>query len=604
MTVTTALAFALIFVGAYFRDIEQSDVEANASPSLGTVFLSTRDVARRPTSRMLWSELPPQHSVYAHDVIRTGADSEVGIDLGAAGTLKLGKDSLVILETQRDGLRVNVASGELFVKGSILAKVGDTEVKSDAAVMRISANSATKNLRVESQSGKVTVTTAAQKSDVKAGAVLNRDAKGTQTLTDYPLVRTHPADGTTVELHAADDPVPFALKPTGPVGPGPWLLQIAREAQFKQLVRSAELKALDDIPYITLKDGHYFWRVLATDHRTALSSTGGFEVIGPQTMAWNGSGEFQAALSARGLDLKMDWKPVRKANFYSVHFYLNGQQVEEDRTDSASLNWQNHQSPLTQTLATLRDASQEKISVEVRAHFGGDQSTSLRLLGHIQFKDARAPQKLSLAQAELTNDWRNTQLTWKSEGQATSYQVRIGSKVFNLESSLHSVTTTDFWDAEHGSGESPAVRVIAASGAAGPWTSFSWDQDKFAIVKFVRQAPSPVYPVDGTNFIKRNTPRVILTWQSEGSAMYQPQNYEVEVKGPNGFQPVVASTTQPRFDLGTIPQGSYSWRVRSHWKDFGPGPFMRAQNFSLVGGAPLQAPKLRRPAAQRNQDDE
>ncbi len=200
----------------YFREVERISLSAGRGSPVGTVVYARNDVQRRPQDRLLWLSLKEQRQVYDRDVIRTGEESTIFLELqGGKSHLRLSPNSLVVLENDSDGIEIRLASGDLFLKGKLNAKIGERYIQSPGAEVLIEKNTEDGRLGIQVKEGEVEVLKPDGQSEVlESGTQFIEKASGEQTRESLPVsfLWPQPWDSLTFEDEKTPIPIEWTIK--------------------------------------------------------------------------------------------------------------------------------------------------------------------------------------------------------------------------------------------------------------------------------------------------------------------------------------------------------------------------------------------------------
>jgi hypothetical protein len=620
IVVLVGSALALVAVALYFRDIENESLEDARGEPLGVVVESREDVSRRPAHRMLWNALPNRRFVYPRDTIRTGAGSSVKIDLHQRGFLELRGDSLVVLDLTADQVRVNLASGELFAKGPLLARVGDTEVQAaSGGGVQIRQDTTTGRTEVQSRGGKARVRTKDTEREVSAGATLSQDATAKVEVARLPFVRLAPFDDETLTVEKGSPVLlSFDRDPAEAQAPSPLpeqiFIELSAERTFRKSVRLPVPNPAQPVVQTTLTEGHYFWRVAGLPARAArgvsakpLSNVGAFTVRHPLRIVWLPDSLDTLQITEQGLVTHLAWSPLGPAASFRLRVIDATQAttpelpvaplLEQSLALATRLDWKPDRGPLWEHLQQVATSALPRLAFTIEALDREGKVLAATPRRELQLSDTRqaaAPRQV-LAAAEKA-DVRRARISWQADHADHGFELELGDRTLPLQTFQHEVPTADLY-ALVTAAKPLRIRTLAGpSGRPSEWVPVEVDRESLAIVELARLAPAPRYPLEDSTLIARTNPMVKFFWKSRTNSRYQPLRYEIEITGPEDFKPLRQELGEANFQIKVPKVGSYAWKIRAQWTDFGWGPVSALQHFRVSGGAALQAPLMRRPA--------
>ncbi len=272
--------FSILFIGFYFRDLHREDAGTGGGKQIGVIENAISDVSRRPRSRLLWVAAQTGIPIFEKDTLKTGENSFARVTLKDLGSIELQPDSLAVLETGESGLKVNLASGDLFISGKVEAQVGKTMIVSvgNKGGVRIQKQAQTGEISVESQGAAQAkiVSSEGKIQEVKSGERLIQSQETSEIKVEvFQWQALSPTPGQVFKFKW-DQPlkVAFQITRVDSTNPLPSLnraIQVYSSGKKKKLLGqfplSVDSTALE-IPFE--KPGKFFWRLVEGEKQSQL----------------------------------------------------------------------------------------------------------------------------------------------------------------------------------------------------------------------------------------------------------------------------------------------------------------------------------------------
>jgi hypothetical protein len=248
--------------GLFWKDLNLTLTRLSDQP-VGTVTYLSHGVQRRFVDRILWDRLRQESPVYSGDYVRTAKLSQAVLSLSGGDSIELDENTLIQIALERDGVRIDLAGGELSVdspRGAVRIKAGTTVVEtSSGSVARAAATAA--GLDVAALEGSVEIREGSERRSVAAGetytaamdasgGALSRGAGRVTALSPRPSAKL---------LNNGEGPLAVAFRWAGPGENERVALAIAEDQGFSRIVRTIE--AAGDGATAELASGVYYWRV-------------------------------------------------------------------------------------------------------------------------------------------------------------------------------------------------------------------------------------------------------------------------------------------------------------------------------------------------------
>ncbi len=626
MITAVCLGACLISIGLYFREVERSQFDISSTAPIGQILEAGQDVSRKPARRLVWLPLSAPKTVYEQDTIRTGPNSVARIDLGKRGFIELKSDSLAFLESDAEGLRINLASGDLFVKGNVIALVGDSKVQSKDGSFSITRDLSNGKIEVQARSGKVLAqnTKGRQMTEVQQGEVLTRDFSGKQELERLPMQLQSPSSNQSILLNTSDALLPFHIQYVGksPLVLNNLIMQISKEKTFKKLEKAIPLNEFTSLKDQTnqetpsqsvalktmanLGHGHYFWRIFSQTDRRALSYVDSFKISVPASVEWvfpksaeSTLKNFSLQLSDKGISGNVEWKANRSDLIYRLRI-LNKQKIlaNLDMGSSHRQFWLEEKKALWNTLRSL-DSLDVNLSVEL---YVLDQkrkpALSTPLIASLEVVDERRPlTPVALKVTPIESDPRRTKLSWLANSpNSSTFEIQIGSRKISTDKSEIEVSSLELYKISN-KGETVSVRSVAMDRSLSNPALFLIEAEKYRYEELLNTAPELIYPPENRTFTRNATKELVFMWTKVGNNFYQPTHYEIHLFGKNTNSTLIEKSTSDRYTVKLLPNDTYTWKVKAVWPlALETAPPLESRNFEIKGFS-LEKPRLRIPAS-------
>ena len=597
------LGACLFFISMYQAEVENDSLDNPTGAAIGTVISAVSDVSRRPSDRLLWFPLDAQKNVYARDTVRTGPDSSLRLDLGEKGQVELNPDTLAILETENDSLQITLASGDLFIKGGIVARVGDSLIKSKEGSFKVSRDSQTGNLEVQSQSGRISVTTKNVTTLVDSGQKLTQESHDKAKLELFPWAPIKPIDGETITSEKNSD-LSFIATAARATTFEQAKLQISRDKTFRKIFLEAPLVSAEKMEILKpMPEGQFFWRIVSANGSKVLSNTQQFTRQFSPTLSWANpfpNPRFKTMLKDSGLGLDLAWgSSAKKAQFQLDIKSADKLIFSQKLGTSVSLHWSNEKNTLWELLRANPKLPNDEITISISA-LGTDNIplAAAPIVGTLDILDDRRPadiQNFSLAfNAESALE---STLNWKVDPDVDRYEIRIGKKRFEEKKSGLKIPAADVYALE--APELPEIRAFTPSGVAGPWLGLKYNRELLALSTLQATPVKAFYPTDQRVFSTRAIQKLEFQWGPvENHSIYKALGYELRLENLTSGKVATfkTSVTKNSLEIPNPKPGTYLWSVRAEWPFLGAGPFSEAKHFT-VKSVKLDAPEIRQPSS-------
>ncbi|MDR0411200.1 MAG: FecR domain-containing protein [Treponema sp.] len=248
----------------FLRNLNTTMTQQNESP-IGYILFKNRIVQRRFGNRTAWTSLKNNSPIYNKDVIHTADLSEAVVVFPSGDRIELGENSLVQIQSTKDGARLELTSGNINVQSAeestlTLVSAG-VEVKVEAGSLisaDVSEESSFNMQVVEGAAGIATDGGILQ--NAEAGTAMSVASDGEMTrrpsvtmIQPRPNVRTINQDNT---------PVPFTFSwRTANFSENEQVrLEIARDSRFTRLANRFDIETDVSNQTVELTTGTWYWR--------------------------------------------------------------------------------------------------------------------------------------------------------------------------------------------------------------------------------------------------------------------------------------------------------------------------------------------------------
>jgi hypothetical protein len=585
--VAVSLGASLCFFWLYQKERWADSNLASLGRPIGTITESSDDVRRMPSGRLLWVPVGQQTQVFERDTIRTGPSARARIELGDSGQIEMQPDSLIVLDTRDDKIQVNLASGDLFLKGNVSARVDGRKIQSESGALQIMRRS----------EGELEI-----KADQESSIVI--DGKTTQLTADSSLITNEEGEIALaryiVRLKA---PLPASKLASEQLIDGrlsflaEWtqipdretpnlMIQISKNRSFSSLARTQSISKMGDPISVELSSGLYYWRVVANSTEV-LSPVSSFEILEPQTMRWSAASKPELSVRSDGIYADWSWSRPSKTENFNLVLYRGDKilfQVQDLR--QSRLFWAAHTQAPFPDLLSESDYSTASYRIEI-----GSDSVAQKLVQKLKINDQRLPDPPSDLLASWVEMNRSLDMSWSTPLGLVirSFEVRLGSKTHRLRSQQFSVPESDY--RKSGSPKEFSVRAQSSSGAWSKWAVASIQNEEIGFGKTQLRA---IHPLPGTRVVKKPQGNV-FRWSRVRAQGIEPKSFEVKIDGPAYSKTHSSLGQNTDIELGRA--GSYRWRVRPLWPNGEIGTWSDEFSFTLLPAPTLQAPRIRLPAS-------
>lgn len=285
---------AIVFVSSVYAlvmDQDSGTARGKDNVAVGRFEKSQNDVRRRSNTGFSWSNIRGTDTVYEGDSIFTGDQSTAAIRLESGNDLTVEPNSLVVVRTQGSDAKFDLQYGSLFgkvAKGQKLlieSQGQQQEISGDDAEIQVVSSGPSKETKVQVLKGEVKIAKVVRLSKADPAAKAKPGAKA------QPVVKVEPAQilkkdevvrftekglaevkkievtllsPTTGSLHwlAPTAPLKFVWVRTGSLATSNVTLELARDAEFRDVVASRSVNANGfTLESENRPEGVLYWRV-------------------------------------------------------------------------------------------------------------------------------------------------------------------------------------------------------------------------------------------------------------------------------------------------------------------------------------------------------
>jgi len=612
------MGLCTLFIGLYFREIELAENHLSNGLPIGKIISAGDEVSRKPARHLLWIPLSAEKNVFAKDTIRTGPTSSTKIQISDDTSIELSPGSLVYLEFGENGLRINLASGDIFAKGRLVAKVGDSEIRTQ--------NDGSFTATRDHHSGKVQVTS-------KQGQVLTKDMssnketlltleqalstniKGKTTVDEFLFRNLNPKNSQLLDVSSVNASIEFSWNALSSSEQNSLLensslkVQVAQDSRFKTILKEIEIADLSSSQIkAPVKDGVYFWRIFNHQNGKTVSNVEKFQVRIPADIHWAVSKSdeaFQAKLSSKGLSFDLSWTTNKSSLLYRILVYSKDKNELLGAIDAGSktrLIWNQENHTLVDKIRE-RALLEDTFTLELLAL---DENRKLifpeGLRTQLRVQDDRRPSAPSQFRAMLdaSNPYM-TNITWENQSNSLStFEIQTGTKIFKQAGNHFQIKTQEFL-AMLKRNEKISIRSVNDKNLRSDTVFLTPKAKEFAIFDALENTPKLFYPPLGRVLSKKASRSIDFMWQEAGSENIRPKYYEIQIKELNSGRPLQVFQA-PRNSLQVplnMPNGRYTWSVKAVWPYPSIAPTFSDDRTFEVKGFRLDAPVLRQPAQKR-----
>jgi hypothetical protein len=585
-SLTASLGFFWLYQKERWAD---SSFESKGKP-VGVVVESSSDVRRMPSGRLLWVPLSSSTPVFERDTIRTGPNATARIQLGPNGTVEMQPDSLIVLDTRDDKLQIHLASGDLFLRGTLSARVGGKKIQATNGQVQITRKNEGE-FEIKSEAA-ASIEIDGQATKLDSGFSFIGSETGELRKARYLLKSKNPVDRaeiTIVDGAAAKVTVKADWTQIPDREIQNVFVEVSENRSFSGALRRERLASPVDETSFLLSPGHYFWRVVANDHEK-LSPISSFEVLAPEKIFWNSSSQSDLIVRSDGLFANWSWSPLRGDARYKFQILRADQPVyESEEFQQNRWVWAGHTSqpfPIFMSQNTHQDRRYFLV-IEART----PNSPMLQLRVPLRVVDQRIPDPPADLLASQLPDSKGLDFSWSTPLGLTirAFEFRLGRDVKTTRSQQIQIPENEFQKLG-----APKVFSVRAQSSQGAWSEWASGEINAGLEPNPVVSIRPIYPTPGTRVVKKREGNV-FRWNRVRVQGNEPQSFEIRVVGPS-FSTTQSSLGQ-NVDIELGRPGSYRWQVRPVWKSQGEAPWSQEFSFTLLPPPALQAPRIRLPAS-------
>lgn len=598
---------SLLFVGLYLREIELSENDQSAGVPIGKIMEAGQRVTRKPAKKLIWIPLSAPKDVYERDTIRTGPDSSVKIMLGKSTFIELRPESVAYLENDANGLRINLASGDLFAKGKVTAKIGGSEIHTKDGSFSASRDQNSEKILVSALEGKI-LARAQDSSELQllsSGETLSGGGTEKSEI-EKPLFKAlTPKTGAVLNLPDKNTPVAFKLQSdrVSQNSLPDYVIQISKDRKFKSFTNQ-QLSANEGQFEATthLEDGNYYWRIFNLSRARVSSNVESFEVSVPPELHWQfdqGNSNFKASLSSDGISTRIQWSSNKSSLIYRLKLMSSSRETLAilDTGSSQKIIWNNEQSKFFKVLRE-RGLQDDAIDLELIALNSKREVVFKEPLKAILelTDDRRPPAPLQLrAEIDPANPLK-AYLKWNApQISLARFEINLGSKTLTSDSPTFSLPSAELYELARKS-EKITVNSINEKNLRSQKALLLYNPDLYSLPALLKKPSNLIYPPADRIFSRQASSVLNFTWEPLGNKVYPPVAYELLLASTQGDAHWTFKSSKSTYRLTIkIPNGRYQWKVRAVWPQSKEvAEWSPPRNFEL-SGFKLDAPVLRIP---------
>lgn len=600
------IGFSLFFSSLYLADLEGDRDHRPTGESIGIIERAQLDVLRRPRSRLVW--LVPEGSarrLYAYDTIKTGADSTALLNLGSLGSVQLGPNSLVILEPNEEKLQVNLASGDLFINGSLTAKIGNTVITTASANVGISRDHRQNKIRVQTTKGDVQIDSGTNVENLKAGDSLESN-RGKRKLERFGFLPQKP--GLNAELMLKDlnqenlfswSVVEDAKAPTNQI-----IFQLSEDARFQKRVRaiSTKVDGKQLLANATIQaEGRLFGRLIDATTQEVLSPVSRIQSSLQPKLSWVKPDEpLELVLGDQGLALNAHWITPKQTKSHYIKFTQNSETIFESKIGPRPvLKWKDERSATLYEILRKQDLSDDVdemtfslIALDANGAAIVDEPISKKVL----FKStARPPRpRLSSFQRDANNPHQFT-LQWEYPLPDHSFEIEIGAATMPTKKTSLKVEAVQLLDLDS-EGKSIRIRAVNSKSLRSEWLTIESPNSEIARLRAALKGPLAVSPLNAWTSNRAKDPVIQFQWNYPKGINSKPKNQVVLIRNTDTNKVTEHKSDGLKIQLPTPEPGNYEWVIKTEWAELNKIIESPAKKFTIERHKP-SAPRLRFPAS-------
>jgi hypothetical protein len=204
-----------------------------------------------------------------------------------------------------------------------------------------------------------------------------------------------------------------------------------------------------------------------------------------------------------------------------------------------------------------------------------------------------APIPSELKMSSLKNDQLDVELKWDvaQAPEGTRYEVRVGAETFTSTRANLTLDPSLLFANEE---QKVFVRTLPAQGTPSEWSEMKYQKEDYELGALVKTPVKILYPSPNTRILSSSG--LDVEWIKPKTLKAKISHMEIEVSSDSPkFKKLVQKIPGERFQTKSLPVGNYTVKVRAYFEGHGYGA-TSPREFSVVRGAGLDAPILRRPA--------
>lgn len=351
--ITVALMLSIGgFMGTqYWFENSKDKTVARNRVSMAQLSHAVNEVQRKAVQRVIWESISKNDELYAGEALRTAPNAEAQILFKSGTVVRLAPDSLIVLEENAKGVRLDFLSGNMFIQNenktdslTVSTGQGDIDLKSvDLSLSKVAGGT----VHLDIHSGSAEINQGQKKTLLTQQQSLSLSGKGIQVDNDHLKLLT-PAPGQTQFL-SHQQPLLLSWRP---LPPG-YMVEVELGKSRQQLNKSKRaplLGSLGSAP-LPIKPGAWQIRLTARDTKgqrpTLTSQVTSFQVEA-KTPPQLTEPAADARVTVLPVDRRVTFHWVNRHQFQSQTFELTDDQNFKNIKNRAELSGElsTHQLPL------------------------------------------------------------------------------------------------------------------------------------------------------------------------------------------------------------------------------------------------------------------
>ena len=621
MPVVACFCLVLSCVGWLFYSFDtRSDSNIrDGEIALGKIQHKTANVKLRPPKSFLWSEVKQSSNFYVQDSIQTGHESTAYLVFNNGSSLQMGPESLIYLNNQKGKLELDIAEGDLFLKGSFEAKVAGKSVSSSSSDSQVKI-SQTRNgsLKIQPHVGKVNIQSAGMAQEIKEGQAIEVQADNQFKVQELDFIFETPLAHSLFEKENKKQNVEFKINSTRKIQ-GPYFLELTKNSKPRSHPPKVVLWEDTTSPLsVSLEEGFWNARILRKDKLSVASTIQKFQTKKLPSLAWKnvaGQPSYNVKVYKKRLSYFLSWTAIPRAVQYKVSLLdKDGDAIHTSITANSYLRRNKEFSKLliedwkrSKKSSNIRSPASESTShswaVKVEALDRQDNSIVAPFLSELKLVDERpAPRIASSIMSEI--NLKDKTLTYSV---STQDKVLKGTKtIYNImgkqiESDSLSFSIPMSRLLLHAKNYGPTFKVFLKNlnGKKSKQSTVHINPAEVSFPELIAKKPQLIYPSRNSRIIYGQTAQ--LQWESVKNSFYQPMSYKIELTELSKNETSEFNSKTASFSLSNLEPALYSWKITSIWPEEFESPSSAEYRFEILAPKIFEAPTpIRSPAEEES----